>query len=365
MKIIVFAFASFMCSLSFAQTTIEQRLQVSLNEGTLGGAFQIAIQVKGTNLPIANTLGSATIDVQFDNSQLTYVDYTIGEITFALGYSNTVPIDNTTFVRYGPLGTSVAPGEGAGYDLSSSYETLVTLNFTIDNPSGTANLTIDNGTNQIGLYESHANSNGSGIINDQTLTAPINITGEPLPVELVSFTAKVRNDNVLLNWNTATEVDNYGFDILRSSKTNKWEKIGFIEGYGNSNSPKYYSFEDENPFGGSKFRYKLKQIDTDGSFSYSSIVEVEIILDEYQLFQNYPNPFNPTTTIKFTMPEDGYVKLNVYNLLGEEVKTLINENKEAGIHRVNFNPRSLNSGVYIYNLEVNGFADIKKMIYIK
>jgi hypothetical protein len=168
-----------------------------------------------------------------------------------------------------------------------------------------------------------------------------------------------------VNWNTATEVDNYGFDILRSSKTNKWEKIGFIEGYGNSNSPKYYSFEDENPFGGSKFRYKLKQIDTDGSFSYSSIVEVEIILDEYQLFQNYPNPFNPTTTIKFTMPEDGYVKLNVYNLLGEEVKTLINENKEAGIHRVNFNPRSLNSGVYIYNLEVNGFADIKKMIYIK
>jgi hypothetical protein len=191
------------------------------------------------------------------------------------------------------------------------------------------------------------------------------LSDPPLPVELVSFTAKVRNDNVLLNWNTATEVDNYGFDILRSSKTNKWEKIGFIEGYGNSNSPKYYSFEDENPFGGSKFRYKLKQIDTDGSFSYSSIVEVEIILDEYQLFQNYPNPFNPTTTIKFTMPEDGYVKLNVYNLLGEEVKTLINENKEAGIHRVNFNPRSLNSGVYIYNLEVNGFADIKKMIYIK
>lgn len=113
-----------------------------------------------------------------------------------------------------------------------------------------------------------------------------------LPVELMSFTADFVNNAVQLNWQTATETNNYGFEIERRSDKQEWKNIGFVEGHGNSISPKAYSFTDISTSGLSKFQYRLKQIDTDGSFKYSDIVEVEIVLNQYQLSQNYPNPFS-------------------------------------------------------------------------
>jgi len=86
---------------------------------------------------------------------------------------------------------------------------------------------------------------------------------------------------------------------------------------------------------------------------------------EYALSQNYPNPFNPTTTIKFSLPESGNVKLIVFNILGEDVKTLLNGVKEAGIHTINFNASELNSGIYFYKIETSNFTAVKKMMLIK
>jgi hypothetical protein len=192
-----------------------------------------------------------------------------------------------------------------------------------------------------------------------------------LPVELSSFSASIFNSRVKLNWETATEVNNYGFEIFRqahistSLSVTGWEKIGFVNGNGNSNSTKNYSFEDKSVLSG-KYSYKLKQIDNDGKYEYSKTVEVDLgIPNKFELSQNYPNPFNPNTTIKFSMPEAGNVKLTIYNILGQEVKTLVNEYKEAGLYTVNFDAENLNSGLYIYKLQVNDFTQTHKMTLIK
>ena len=193
----------------------------------------------------------------------------------------------------------------------------------------------------------------------------------PLPVELSSFSASVIGSTVKLNWRTETEVNNYGFEILRQGHTSTslsvtdWEKIGFVEGYGNSNSPKDYSFTDASVLSGT-YSYRLKQIDIDGQFEYSKIIEVNLgSPKKYELAQNFPNPFNPNTSIKFTLPETGNVKLTVYNMLGQEIAILVNGVKEAGTHIINFNAEEFNSGVYIYRIESNGFNEVRKMTLIK
>ena len=191
------------------------------------------------------------------------------------------------------------------------------------------------------------------------------IVNPPLPVELTSFSAIVFEDAVKLKWRTETEISNYGFEILRSTQIDNWDVLGFVQGHGNSNSPKNYSFIDQSVSGG-KYFYRLKQIDTDGQFEYSKIVEVDLNSpQQFQLSQNYPNPFNPTTTIKFSIPQSGNVKLTVYNLLGEEVAELIKGFWESGVHTVNFNASSLNSGVYIYELSTERFIQSRKMTLIK
>ncbi|MBK7866200.1 MAG: lamin tail domain-containing protein [Ignavibacteriales bacterium] len=144
----------------------------------------------------------------------------------------------------------------------------------------------------------------------------------PLPVELTSFTARAAGSVVNLNWETATEVDNNGFDVERNA-TGTWQKIGFVEGHGTANSPKYYNFTDKSVTG-NKIQYRLRQVDNDGTFEYSPVVEVELAPTTFALDQNYPNPFNPSTTIRFSLPTSDIVTLNIYNTLGEKVATLLN-----------------------------------------
>ncbi|HEY6437652.1 MAG TPA: T9SS type A sorting domain-containing protein, partial [Ignavibacteriaceae bacterium] len=186
-----------------------------------------------------------------------------------------------------------------------------------------------------------------------------------LPVELVSFTADFLDNKVRLRWQTATEINNYGFEVERKLNENDWNSLGFVEGYGNSSSPKAYLFTDNTLVGGSKFQYRLKQIDTDGQFKYSDIVEVEILPDRFDLFQNYPNPFNPTTKIRYQLPVESKVVIKIYDILGSEVVTLLNEEKEPGSYEVEFNATSLSSGTYIYRIVAGDFVEMKKMVLMK
>jgi hypothetical protein len=211
----------------------------------------------------------------------------------------------------------------------------------------------------------------------------------PLPVELTYFEGTATEDDVLLEWQTATEVNNYGFDVeRRSSSLIEWDKIGFVQGHGTTNSPKNYEFTDSELPNSESVDYRLKQIDNDGKFTYSKVITVDLstitnikdeVVYEFALEQNYPNPFNPTTTINFTVPtpphpspykgegtREGLVLLRVYDILGREVATLVNQKLKPGNYEVQFNASSLSSGMYFYRIDIgNRLTSVKKMILIK
>ena len=182
----------------------------------------------------------------------------------------------------------------------------------------------------------------------------------PTPVELTSFTATTVDGGVVLNWTTATEVNNYGFEV-EAEVAGNWTNVGFVDGHGNSNSPKDYSFFTSS--NASSFR--LKQIDTDGGFEYSDVVTVSGVLSKTELLQNHPNPFNPSTQISFALSNAGHVNISVYNMLGQKVSELVNVNMNAGTHKVEFNGSNFASGFYFYRLETQSFAQTMKMLLIK
>jgi hypothetical protein len=186
-----------------------------------------------------------------------------------------------------------------------------------------------------------------------------------VPVELSSFTASTKGVDVELIWTTATEINNQGFEIERKIVGGSFKMVGYVAGYGTTLEPKAYSFEDSKLETGN-YTYRLKQIDLDGSFTYSEEISVEVEIPlEFALEQNYPNPFNPSTIIKYSTAEDGFVKLSVYNLLGEEVASLVNENQKAGRYEVTFNAANYSSGIYLYRLEISNYSSIKKMLLVK
>ena len=203
-----------------------------------------------------------------------------------------------------------------------------------------------------------------------------------IPVELTSFTASVSENNVTLSWKTATEKNNSGFEIQRrvagplpGGEQKEWVDISFVEGHGSTTEEHNYSFTDKNILTGD-YQYRLKQIDYDGSFEYSDIVEAELSsVISYRLEQNYPNPFNPVTTIGFSLPEKSLARITILNAIGEQVAVVLNEVKEAGYYQVEFsakggsasggNASNLSSGVYFYKLRAGSFVETKKMILLR
>jgi hypothetical protein len=197
----------------------------------------------------------------------------------------------------------------------------------------------------------------------------INGVDNVVPVELTSFTASADYGVVELSWITSTETNNQGFEVQRSIGS-EFETIAFVDGHGTTTETQIYSYIDRNVKAGS-YTYRLKQVDFDGSFNYSKVVEVNVLAPAvFALDQNYPNPFNPSTMISFRLAIDSKVSMKVFNVLGQEVANLLNGNLVAGSHQVNFDASSLNSGVYMYRIEAAGidgtnFVDVKKMILTK
>ncbi|MFQ3597369.1 MAG: T9SS type A sorting domain-containing protein [Chloroherpetonaceae bacterium] len=193
-----------------------------------------------------------------------------------------------------------------------------------------------------------------------------------LPVELVSFIGGQHREGVMLQWSTASELNNSGFEVERKSEGATWNTLGFVRGNGTTNEAKSYSFLDRTASG--KVQYRLKQIDFDGQFEYSPIIEVDAGLPkQFTLSQNYPNPFNPTTVISYQLPTASTVSLKIYDVLGKEVATLVNGRQDAGTYNFNFNASTLASGIYFYRLQAsatNGasgsnFVQTKKMMLVK
>jgi hypothetical protein len=208
----------------------------------------------------------------------------------------------------------------------------------------------------------------------------LNLAGSALPVELNSFKSNVNERQVNLSWTTKTEINSSKFEINRALVGTKdasvtWSSVGVIPAAGSSNSPKSYSFTEKDLQAG-KYQYRLKLIDNNGAFKFSDVVETEVILPKnFEVSQNYPNPFNPSTRINYSLPFDSRVTVEVYNITGEKMGQLVNEEKSAGYYSVNFNSSSLNksiaSGIYIYKLSAvdkssgKSFSSIKKMMLLK
>jgi Secretion system C-terminal sorting domain len=277
-----------------------------------------------------------------------------GSYSVVYGDTDVPYYQNTSYFLYYHGGThwvigtnrgEATSGSGVYYSVESHWSTPVGLNFTEYGALGVAPLPSS--------------------------------SDSPLPVELTVFKANVDETLVTLNWETATEVNNYGFEIERqnlesSNKKSEWELISFVEGHGNSNSPKYYRYEDNRGILSGKYIYRLKQIDIDGRFEYSDVVEVSVSApNNYTLDQNYPNPFNPTTTIKYSITSvaSGFslsqVVLKVYDVLGKEIKTLVNENLPAGIYEVEFDASEYPSGLYFYSISAGEFTQTRRMLLVK
>ena len=188
-----------------------------------------------------------------------------------------------------------------------------------------------------------------------------------VPVELISFTIQAAEENILLNWSTATELNNSGFDVERSQDGKEFLKLGFVEGHGTTTQQQYYTFVDKNITATTKYFYRLKQLDNDGTFKYSETIEVDYLglPDNFSLSQNYPNPFNISTVIRYSIPEEKLVTIKIYNALGEEVRTLTNEMKQPGRYTINFDATSLSSGLYFYRLVAGQFVETKRMLLLK
>lgn len=298
-----------------------------------------------------------------------------------------------------PSFTGVSKIRSSAINLPNDQEINFSFNFYLDwyaNPSGIVNLavTYDGGTTSTPLYvENNPTGNIGPTLISGNFTTPAsgaentqleisydgysfnidyiywdNLTlGYIVPVEFSSFTATYENDEILLKWTTATETNNQGFGILRKSQieNSTWQNVGYVAGFGTTTEPKSYSFIDSKLETGN-YTYRLKQIDFDGTVTYSEEINVEVEIPlVYSLEQNYPNPFNPSTTIKYSISEDGFVKLSVYNLLGEEVTTLVNSEQKAGRYEVNFDASKLASGVYLYQLQAGDYLSVKKMLMLK
>ena len=268
-----------------------------------------------------------------------------------------------------------------------------------DGVGGTGNIITSESLNSSGQFELVGNFNIKSVViigsydnfghfNDfDNLFYDVNPPA--LPVELISFSADIQNSSdgskfANLNWETATETNNYGFEIERHastplsmtenfipSKDEGWEKVGFVNGHGNSNSPKIYSYNDKINIISNNIAYRLKQIDIDGSFEYSEIITITSpnILAEFKLEQNYPNPFNPNTIIRYSIPNNDNISndlfISVYDQIGREVESVIIPQLKSGNYEYLFDGTNLTSGIYIYSIKYGNLVKTNKMILLK
>jgi Secretion system C-terminal sorting domain len=279
------------------------------------------------------------------------------------------------YYNAGGVGSVNAGGTGAA-SFSYAYDTWIENEVIVDLDADWAELFIDGtmiyawqwslssggtgGINQLGANDFYADPTMMYYFDDYVVT-DLTI----IPVELTSFIATDKNGQVVLNWTTATELNNQMFEIERRSSETQYITIGYVDGYGTTTEPQEYSFVDNSSLTGTFF-YRLKQIDFGGRYEYSDEIEIDVTGPlSFTLEQNYPNPFNPSTSIKYAIPEGGFVALDVYNLLGEKVASLVNGVQEAGRYEVNFDASNLASGIYVYSLKSGSLNLVKKMILMK
>jgi hypothetical protein len=274
-----------------------------------------------------------------------------GGFNIASYFGEVDSVDTLSHVLFGEL-THTSP--------NPSINDTISWNFLYTAPNSLLTDTIYSVGNSVNW-----NGNPSGDQWNFGANFAVRIIDNPVPVELANFVVTENQNNIQINWTTITETNNSGFDIERKTESSDWLKIIFFPGYGTSTQTHTYSYNDNQLKNGIYF-YRLKQIDLDGSFVYSDVVSIEVGMPSgFTLEQNYPNPFNPSTKIKFRILDGGLVSLKVYDILGKEVATLVNEDLDKGEYDVDFSAKGLTSGIYFYKFESGNYTDTKKMMLMK
>jgi hypothetical protein len=332
---------------------------------TTNGSAALYISNSCVNVEAKNNILVNTRDESPYYASAIY-DYTASNLTSDYNdlYANNylVRIGNTNY-------NTLAQWQATGKDLNSVNKLINFVSATDLHLTGSSNGDV----NLIGIPLANITTDIDG--NTRSAFYPYKGADEasiPLPVELTSFTAQAENQKVILRWTTATELNNNGFEIQRKVAESDFATVGFVRGEGTTTNQREYSYIDRDLADG-KYFYRLKQVDYNGTYEYSNEIEVDVrSLNEYALEQNYPNPFNPTTIIRFGVPERSKVVLKIYDILGSEVATLMDEEMETGWYERSFNAFSLSSGVYICRIEAAPlenqseiFVSIKKMLLIK
>lgn len=344
---------------AFAQTA-DGRFQVIQNDGT---NYAVKIQIKLQSGSVA--MGDASLRFTYNPSALSFpmtnitagTHYTYHNFSGGSYYDGTVSstMDNE-------ISLNITYNSGNATQIGTDYIDVATVYFAILDPM--TSVSLDWTSKEVYAVNTVTPLNEGMWINENTTM---------LPVELKSFSATADMNSALLKWQTATELNNFGFEIERrqSNETAVWSKVGFVKGSGNSVSPRNYEFTDKSISGGNKFEYRLKQVDNDGTFTYSETSVVELLPQSFEMMQNYPNPFNPSTKIKYTLPNDSRVSMTVFNTIGEVVEVIENAVKPAGIYEVNWNASGYASGIYLCRIEARtidgtkSFSNVKKMVLTK
>jgi len=282
--------------------------------------------------------------------------YFSAQATFGANVLTSTGLQDILFIKYNPAGDVIWTKQAGGADNDEGNRMCLDLGVNL----------ISSGVFQLTAYFGPDTLTSAGV-QDIFLSK---IGNNPLPVELTSFTAKYLDSKIVLHWVTATELNNKCFEIERSSDNKGFSKIGIVDGNGSTSERHEYEFRDHEILH-TKYFYRLKQIDFDGTSEHSKVVEIDVSLPaQFELYQNYPNPFNPATTISFDLPSDAQVNLSIYNVVGEHIADLVKSNYSAGKYSIEYDASSLASGIYLYQLcaiRPNGviMSDTKKMIIMR
>lgn len=343
--------------------------------GTPSSSNMVVVTGSGEFRKIYNSTGSFTFPIG-DNTGTS--DYTPANINFTSGtFSNNAIGIRLETVKH-PQNNSLNDYLKRSWIVTNygvtNFEYNVLMQYVTSDVNGNENnIYLGKYHNTTWMLLSQANSanhtmSATGLTEFSTFTG-----GEQgaMPVELTSFTSSVSGRDVKLNWSTASEENNRGFEIERMiANSNTWTNIGFVKGNGSANHASNYSFTDSKVNSG-KYNYRLKQVDNNGNFKYYSLSNtIEIGLPgKYNLSQNYPNPFNPTTKIDYDLPKDSKISIKLYDITGREIMTLVNTQQSAGNYTIQVNASNLSTGVYFYTMVANSNGDqtviSKKMNVIK
>ena len=369
---------TFICVLQIsAQDAVEFRTIEVRNDQSVGGEFHLDLQVRITSGTSPRTLNSLNCDVYY-TSQLTTWGTGFPGTNWAFGSSDGYARsanENSGFYNVTVTGNGVnenGDGTPAGWNVTTSWQTIVTLRWYI-NEASSVNISIYDANDAAGYFNNIANSPPSSVT--PWVVSNQDLGDVSLPVQMSNIEAESTVDGIMLTWETASEVNSLGFHVWRSdAKDGDYERIttSLIAGQGNSSAGAVYSFTDRNYEGNATYYYRIEQVDADGGSEMFSAIEVTALFipTEYALSQNYPNPFNPMTTFTYDVPEVSDVTIKVYSLLGKEVRTIYSKQQMPGRYTQTWDGtdntgRKLASGVYFLRMQAGSFSKLHKMTLIR